>query len=433
MQEAPDDGGRNSASVDELLSQPDSESSTNDTPQIIDKPHLLEIDNIPDENRIVGLDDKLSFLAKNLRKMQADDIVDNVLEWGETGTGKTLVAKHVSERLEALTTDSENPIVSTYLNVDVDSTQTSTFRTIAEQVNQKANDPVRVPEHGLSAQQYRKHKLWPVVEEEFSGGLIVIIDEIDKHPDIDEILYTLSRAASKDGTDAEVVTIGISNDTDFRRELDSRALSTLSPEDLTFTPYTEAELIRILENRRDAFEEGVLEDGVIEKTAEFAAKEHGDARRALRLFRKAGEIAKSNGDSTVTTDHVDEADKKVDVEVIMSLIRGATPDGKLLLFAISRLKRNNPDKEWFRTSNIVDTYQQLSRDVESEPLSYNRALEQLNKHVTTGLLESKKIEGGTEGTFRSYSLQSGVKSTRRALINSTPALQKLMGDNSTHE
>jgi len=73
--------------------------------------------------------------------MRTNSVPDNVLEWGETGTGKTLVARHVCERLEAATEGTDSPIVTAYINPDPISTYTSTFRKIAEQVNAKAENP----------------------------------------------------------------------------------------------------------------------------------------------------------------------------------------------------------------------------------------------------------------------------------------------------
>lgn len=419
------DNNSTQTTVDEILSV--EEGNDEDESDIFEKPWLLEIDNVPDANRIVGRDDHITFLAKNLRKMRTNSVPDNVLEWGETGTGKTLVARHVCERLEAATEETDAPIVTSYINPDPISTYTSTFRKIAEQVNAKADDPVDVPYQGLSAEHYRDKKLWPIVEKEFPGGLVVIIDEIDKHGEVNEVLYTLSRTQSKDDVNFPVVTIGISNDIEFKAEIESRVQSTLQPEHRTFTPYEEGQLIAILENRRDAFYKDVLGDQVIPTTAELAADEHGDARRAVRLLRNAGEVADEEGDDIVTAEHVLEADELVEVELFMEMVKGTPLSGKLLLFALTRLDRNNSEKEWFRTSEIHEVYQTVAEDVKVKPKGYNRALELLNKHVTTGVLESKKKEGGDQGKFRSYSLQGDVDSTRAGLINSTPELEELMG------
>jgi len=106
---------------------------------------------------------------------------------------------------------------------------------------------------------------------------------------------------------------------------------------------------------------------VIPTTAELAAEEHGDARRAVRLFRNAGEIADEEGEEIVTANHVLEADELVEVELFMEMVKGTPLSGKLLLFALTRLDRNNPEKEWFRTSEIHEVYQTVARDVEVEP------------------------------------------------------------------
>ncbi|WP_153952915.1 orc1/cdc6 family replication initiation protein [Halosegnis longus] len=418
------------STVDELLALDDDESSDEaESAGVFADKELLEVDNIPGSDRIVGRDDHITFLAKNLREMRRSGAagVDNVLEWGETGTGKTLTARHVCERLESVTADTDDPIASVYLNPDPQSSCTSAWREIATQVNTKADTDINVPFSGLSAEHYRKKKLWPTVEEHFSGGLVVVIDEIDKFPEINEILYTLSRTKSKDGVEVPVTTIGISNDLDFRGDIESRVQSTLQPEHRTFTPYTTDQLVAILGNRRDAFRAGALADETIETTAELAAEEHGDARRAVQLLRKAGDLAEEQGDEQVTPQHVRDADELVEVEIAMNLVKGTPLAGKLLLFAICRLSRNNPDKEWFRTSEIHDVYQTLSRDTETEPKSYNRALDALNKHVTTGLLESRKQAGGDNGMFRTFSLQGDVGHTREGLINSTPELATLYG------
>jgi ORC complex protein Cdc6/Orc1 len=162
------DNNTTQTTVDEILSVDGQ--NDEDNSKIFEKPWLLEIDNLPDANRIVGRDNKIKSLAKNLRKMRTDEVPDNIVMWGETGTGKTLVARHVCERLEVTTQGTDGSIVTAYVNPDPISTYTSTFRKIAEQVNAKANDPVDVPSLGLSAEHYRNKKLWPIVKKSSRVG-----------------------------------------------------------------------------------------------------------------------------------------------------------------------------------------------------------------------------------------------------------------------
>jgi len=55
-----------------------------------------------------------------------------------------------------------------------------------------------------------------------------------------------------------------------------------------FPAYDANQLGDILNRRRDAYHDGVLSDDVIPLCSAFSAQEHGDARRAIDLFRLAG-------------------------------------------------------------------------------------------------------------------------------------------------
>jgi len=99
----------------------------------------------------------------------------------------------------------------------------------------------------------------------------------------------------------------------FVDELDPRVRSSLSEEEIIFPPYNALQIQDILKQRAEkAFKENAVEAGVIEKCAAYAAKEHGDARRALELLRIAGELAERNNFDKVGMRHIDEAEQKID-------------------------------------------------------------------------------------------------------------------------
>lgn len=403
----------------------DEQPPTDDSP-IFRNRSLLSIEEVPEPDRIVGRDDEIAFLGHNLRDLISGGTAKHVLIWGETGTGKTLVSRHVCERLEESSAAYETPIVSTYINCDSNSTFTSTFQKIATRVNEKASEPVDVPFTGLSAEQYRSEKLWPIVETEFAGGLVVILDELDKHADIWDVLYTLTRAKTKDNVDTTVVVIGISNDIHFKGEIEARVDSTLQPEHKIFSPYSEQQLTQIMVHRADAFQDGVLRDGVIAAAADLAAKEHGDARKAVRLLYNAGELAENQQDSVVTTDHVQAVDEQVEVELFTDLITDTALASKLLLFSLARLDRTTADRKAFRTSEILEVYREVCADVREEPKEHNRVLQLLNKQALAGTIESTKTSGGPNGAYRSHALLSDPGMVHQALVQSSPKLAELM-------
>jgi len=111
--------------------------------------------------------------------------------------------------------------------------------------------------------------------------------------------------------------VGISNNLTFLDELDPRVRSSLSEEEILFHPYNALQIQDILNQRSNAaFKEGVLQDGVISKCAAYAAKEHGDARRALDLLRVAGELAERDNSKKILLKHIDEANEKIEKDKI---------------------------------------------------------------------------------------------------------------------
>ena len=98
----------------------------------------------------------------------------------------------------------------------------------------------------------------------------------------------------------------------------------MSDEELFFPPYGHATLRAILEPRVErAFRDGALSDDAFEHGVYKAALQWGDVRRALRLFRRAGETANERGLKQVTTDCIDEnldaTEREATIEKLLSL------------------------------------------------------------------------------------------------------------------
>jgi cell division control protein 6 len=122
---------------------------------------------------------------------------------------------------------------------------------------------------------------------------IAVLDEVDAlvKQKGDTLLYELTRI-NEVLMHSKVALVGISNDLRFKEFLDPRVLSSLSEEEIVFTPYNAEELKDILQHRSNlAFNENVIDNGTLSLCAALAAAEHGDARRALDLLRVAGELA----------------------------------------------------------------------------------------------------------------------------------------------
>lgn len=372
---------------------------------IFSNKELLEINHLPDEGRIVGRDEEIKALANAVNPAIFGQSPSNILIFGKTGTGKSLCAKHVSRRL--ISTASSEGVSGAFVYVDCaqDSTETQAVQTIGSGFNIQDKTEITIPDKGISTSTYYK-RLWNIIDQLYDVVLI-ILDEIDKLED-DDLLMQLSRAGEAGKVDScKIGLIGISNKIKYKEEqLDERVKSSLCERKFVFPPYDVQQLNKILCAREDAFREGVLESGVIPKTAALAAKEHGDARKSIDILRYAGEIAQANGASKVTEQFVDDARKRAEADQVRELLRGSTPHSRYVLHALTILSINgDPEEIEYRTAEIYDVYQSLCRDDGMDTLSLRRVRDLLKEHAFLDITEQIRESGGSsEGSYTKHKL-----------------------------
>lgn len=384
---------------------------TREDPVFLNK-ELLEISHLPDEGRIVGRDDEISQLANAVNPGIFGQSPSNVLIYGKTGTGKSLCAKYVSRRLVETADDEGVAAAYAYVDCAQDSTETQTVQTIASSLNTDDTD-VYIPDKGISTATYYK-RLWRILDDQYDV-VLVLLDEIDKLED-DDILMQLSRAGEAGKlTSCKVGVVGISNKIKYKDRMDERVKSSLCEREFVFPPYDAEQLNEIMSARSDAFRDGVLEDGVIPKAAALAAREHGDARKAIDILRYAGEIAQSEGAPSVREEFVQQARERAETDRFRELIRGSTPHSRYVLQALTVLSVDNSESddpgsspnesEGFRTTRIYDVYEQICRQVGSEPLSLRRVRDLLKEHAFLDVVEQSRHSGGSaEGSYTEHTL-----------------------------
>ncbi|TFF89080.1 MAG: AAA family ATPase, partial [Promethearchaeota archaeon] len=265
--------------------------------------------------------------------------ISNLFLYGKTGTGKTAVVYYVLHHFKMKCQElGREDIKTVFINCrDVD----TSYRVLARLCEQIGED---IPFTGLPTDVvYEKFKT--KIDDGKIGLLIIVLDEIDqlvkkshgkKRPN--KALYELTRINS-DLNNSRVHLIGISNDLNFKNNLDSRILSSLGEEEKVFPPYNSLELEDILRERAImGLKEGVLENGTISLAAALAASEHGDARRAIDLLRVAAELAERNEDRSITQNHVREAIRNIEHDKIKDTIKTLPLQSKLIMLSIYLLE-----------------------------------------------------------------------------------------------
>lgn len=366
---------------------------------------LLEINLLPESERIVGRDEEIHNLANALNPAIFGQSPSNVLIFGKTGTGKSLCSKYVSEQL--VTTAAEEDVTAAYAYVDCaqDTTETQAIQTIARVLNKPDTTDITIPEKGISTSSYYT-RLWTILNQAYDV-VVVILDEIDKLSD-DDILMQLSRAGEAGKLSrCKVSIIGISNKIKYGEQMDERVKSSLCERKFVFPPYDAAQLTEIMEARRDAFREGVLENAVIPRAGALAAREHGDARKAIDILRYAGEIAQSANASFVREEFADQAHQRAETDRFHELIRGLTPHSRYVLHALTVLTLNetNDAEQGFRTTRLFEVYEQVCRQEGSDPLSLRRVRDLLKEHAFLDIIAQSRVSGGSaEGSYTNHQL-----------------------------
>lgn len=352
---------------------------------------------MPDEIR--HRDEQLVQVAQILAPALKRQKPSNVFLYGKTGTGKTLVMKYMKERLEENALKNGIPLKIIYLNCKMKKIAETEYRIVAELARCLGKD---IPITGIPTDEV--YNMFFRAVDDTGMIVIIILDEIDQlvKKAGDEILYNFTRINSELKR-SQVSIVGISNDLLFISNIDPRVKSSLSEEELVFPPYNALQIQDILRNRANrAFREGGIASGVIEKCAAYAAREHGDARRALELLRVAGELADRQGCLSLAIAHLDEAEEKIERDKVIDIVKTQPKQFQVVLYSIFSLAKNK--KQNIFTGEIYELYKDLCKKLNLRPLTQRRVSDVLGEFDMFGLINAKVISKGRFGRTREISL-----------------------------
>lgn len=323
----------------------------------------------------------------------------NLFIYGKTGTGKTVTIKFVTNELVNFCLEKNLPVKVFYLNCKLKRVADTEYRLIAQLAREFG---VEIPSTGLPTDEVYKMFLSSIAGKK--QLLLIILDEIDQLVEKigDEILYNLTRI-NTELHESQISIIGISNNLTFANELDPRVKSSLSEEELVFPPYNAIQIQDILKQRSEkAFLKNVIKPGVIEKCAALAAREHGDARRAIELLRVAGEIAERKGLNYVDMSHIDEAEQKIERDKIYDIVTTQPKQHQIALYSILEIAKNRT--ETLCTSDVYDFYKNLCTQIGLKPLTTRRLLDILGEFDMLGLITTRVISKGRYGRTKEISI-----------------------------
>jgi cell division control protein 6 len=347
-------------------------------------------------------EEQIELIASILAPALRGERVSNLFVYGKTGTGKTLGVKYVTTKMNDKTKEMGNDNLRfVYLNCKMKKVADTQYRIVAEIIKSLGGS---VPATGLPTEEV--YSRFVEIIDNKKQVVVIVLDEIDQavKKNSDDFIYSLTRLNSE-LKNAQISLVGISNSLTFMDNIDPRVKSSLAEEELVFPPYNALQLQDILKIRSEkAFKENALEEGVIAKCAAFAAREHGDARRALDLLRVAGELAERESKDRVTLEHIDEANKKIEKDKMIDIIESEPKQFQLVLASIINITNKGNGREVIFTGDVFNEYQKLCEKTKNEILTQRRVSDILAEFDMLGIINARVISKGRQGRTREIRL-----------------------------
>ena len=382
--------------VDKLLDKADSGHL------IIKNPNVLRHDYIP--NRILHRNKQQELVTQSLIPLYQKSIPPNLLVYGKPGTGKTLVVNKVLKQIQDRVDKNSYRIKIAITNAKDQSNLYNVLVDLGRQLGLKSkktpNDKLWLPSTGLSISEVFNRILYIIEKNKINS--VFVIDEIDHLAKLvdktgKDILYSITRANLK-LKNGSLSLVGISNDVRFKEELDPRVISTLSEEEIVFPAYETNEIKEILEDRVPiAFEENVVSAGALNLCASMACRQHGDARRAIKLLNVAAKTAELNQANLITDEHVRLASQRIEVDKESQQLDAFSLHEKLLVITIMK----SPN---ISTGDIYSAYKSLCKIIHQNELTQRRITQMLSEIELSGLISGRMIHQGIHGNTKKFNL-----------------------------
>ena len=381
---------------------------------------ILSPDYIPE--RLPHREEQIRRVGSVLAQALKNSRPNNLFIYGLTGTGKTAVTLYVLRRLVEKARQLGVRVSYVYVNTRQRDTPYKVLADIASSVG------LRVPFTGLSTAEIYTRLVRTLSR--WDGVLIIVLDEVDwlVRRRGDDLLYKLTRIGyDLPPGSAKVSLVGITNDVRFVEMLDARVRSSLGEEEVIFPPYNAEQLRDILwERASQAFQPGVIDESVISYCAALAAREHGDARRALDLLRVAGEMAERENAPRVTVEHVKKAWIQIERDRIYEVVSTLPLHARLAILAAIRAQKAS-GRDYTTTGELYAHYRELAARISVEAVTQRRISDIINELDMLGILSARVISRGRYGKTRMITLAAD-EDTVLAAIAQDPRLREVVNN-----
>lgn len=362
--------------------------------------------------KLIGRQKEISNIERAIAPALKGERGRNLFIYGKTGVGKTSCVRYVIEEVKSIPNTRAQ---ISYINCRV---YNSRYRVLNKIISDHM--PTYAKRGYGAVELYEKLRSW--IEED-NKILVAVLDEIDVVKDLDDLIYTLTRINS-DIKAGGVTMIGISNKVSFKDYLDPRSLSSLYESEIVFSNYNANELYEILSDRAVlGFKKSAISDEVLRFIAASATRESGDARLALKIMSRAGELSEDASKDRVELEYAQKAAKMAEDDVVYDVVSTLPEHQKLVLYSIALLtqgggsykKLSDGVDTYLFSGEVYNRYKSISESIHKEPKGERWYRKYLYELEMQGLIAAYESGRGIRGHTKLIKLLYPAQRTKALL------------------
>ncbi len=334
-------------------------------------------------------DDQMRRMFSIFRSVAESGVSQNVLLRGRVGTGKTVLAKRFAMEFKDWAAGRDAAVEFEVVNCRRRTSNASVVLALTNHFDRA------FPDRGFSVPEMLDVIKKFLVRDRIH--YIVVLDEVDVllRKSGSDLIYLLTRFEEEELKGFGSINLVLVSQENVLDLMDEASRSTFKPTNvIVFDRYGERELHDIVSQRVElAFHPHTVDEEVIGQMAAIAA-ETGDARRAIDLLEKSGQLAEEEAKDFVTPEHVRKANALAYSQLDTGRLDELDRPKLVALLAVARaLKRDST----VTTGQVTKVYRVVCEEYDEKARGTTQFWKYIQELSARGIINAERVQAGADG------------------------------------